>query len=338
MAIEFDGINDFISFGANANALESLFSSNATVAFWTQTYKTGDTFTNAPRFLQKGGEWFINNSTVDNTWGLIMGRATVNSIFNAGSAPSLNTWYHLAITYNNASTATQPEFYLNGDTILSTETAGSGGAANNSTANEFTMGGDTAVATTMNGMMEDLRVYNSFLTQPQIRTLAAGYRGPLGGEILWVSGDDASGMTAWDGQTLSGTNILPDKSITVQTGTPTNSPLGRASNAPRVPTWGLFSLIRSGVDYTLSLTGTMSAAQIVGTISKATTKALTGAISAAQMVGTIVSKFIFLLKAFIGLDTTPTLDVILDTTPTLSVSLDTTPTVDVEFGRAPTQP
>ena len=65
--------------------------------------------------------------------------------------------------------------------------------------------------------------------------LAAGYRGPLGGEVLWFSMNEAvSAAGDWEATSLvNGTNLLPDLSGNENTGDPVNTPVGRASEAPR---------------------------------------------------------------------------------------------------------
>jgi hypothetical protein len=90
-----------------------------------------------------------------------------------------------------------------------------------------------APASFYNGEVGDLRVYNRLLTPEEIAVLAAGAPNPLGGEALWYSLLDAQVVQHWDGDSLATTDVIPDMSGNGHDGTPTTTPTGRASEAPR---------------------------------------------------------------------------------------------------------
>ena len=85
------------------------------------------------------------------------------------------------------------------------------------------------------GRLEDFRLFDTELTPNEIATSAAGYRGVRGGEVLWLSMNEARGAAGgWEGTSLAnGTNLLPDLSLYSNDGDPVNTPTGRASKMPR---------------------------------------------------------------------------------------------------------
>ena len=85
------------------------------------------------------------------------------------------------------------------------------------------------------GRMEDVRVFNRLLSPTEVAILWAGYRGPLGGEVLWLPMDGARAIAHFDGATLvAATNYLNDMSGNGNHGDPAGNPLGRASGCPRL--------------------------------------------------------------------------------------------------------
>lgn len=99
-----------------------------------------------------------------------------------------------------------------------------------------------------NGEIEDLRIFGRVLTQAEISLYAAGYRGPVGGEVLWLDMQTARGLAGWDGQVLSqATHYLPDMSSNSNDGDPFGLPTARASTMPR---YGVLPVLRGYVGVT----------------------------------------------------------------------------------------
>lgn len=109
-------------------------------------------------------------------------------------APSKSQWHHVAVTYNHGSSTADPIFYIDGAAVSSTEIGTPAGAAVVDAADALRVGfsGITASVHGFDGRIEDLRYLNRILSAAEVATLAAGYRGPLGGEALWLPMDDFS--------------------------------------------------------------------------------------------------------------------------------------------------
>lgn len=85
-------------------------------------------------------------------------------------ALSPNTWYHLAITYNNSNIVT----YVNGSSINSTALAGNFAVSGaNSRLRIGAMGNTAGNSTGFNGTIDDFRVYNRALSAAEVSTLCA---------------------------------------------------------------------------------------------------------------------------------------------------------------------
>ena len=70
-------------------------------------------------------------------------------------------------------------------------------------------------------------------TAEEIALLAAGYRGPLGGEVLWLDFCTARGLAAFSGTLTQGTHTLPDLSANSNDGDPYNGCTANPSEFPR---------------------------------------------------------------------------------------------------------
>lgn len=151
------------------------------------------------------------------------------------NALSTGSWIHVACTYDRGSASNDPLFYVDGVLKTTYEIfTPSGSAMNDAAISGFWGSTSAGVARAWDGHIEDGRVFNVILTANEISLLAAGYRGPIGGEVDWHSFTSyvSAGPTV-EGVSLSGTNYSPDLSGNGNTGTPVNTPTGKVTVAPR---------------------------------------------------------------------------------------------------------
>ena len=128
----FDGSDDYISIGSPTN-LDNVFADGGTVSAW--IYPVGWGESNAGRIASKsasgnvsGWNFYVQSS---GRLGFIVDWDTTDLQFETANSTlaSLNTWYHVAVTYNSSSAAgTDPKLYINGIHItsyaVSTDSAG----------------------------------------------------------------------------------------------------------------------------------------------------------------------------------------------------------------------
>jgi hypothetical protein len=89
----------------------------------------------------------------------------------------VDTWYHLAVTYDNTNTSNDPLLYLDGVSQTVTQTTFSGQAANSDAGYPCYLGAtvDTVPASrsVINGKLADVRLYTRILTAAEIQTIYA---------------------------------------------------------------------------------------------------------------------------------------------------------------------
>jgi hypothetical protein len=181
-----------------------------------------------------------NTSGRSFAFGLVSGAATTVTKMNfqpagAGASSQSNnnittSWHHLGITFDSATTS--GTYYLDGEADGGSSWA-NGIVSSNANLN-IGRRSYTGAEDPYEGELEDVRIYNRVLNIREIANLSGGYRGPLGGEVVWVR---AQGP---DGNLTTGTANVFDMSGNGNHGTPQNGSSYVASFAPRL---GNFKLV-----------------------------------------------------------------------------------------------
>jgi hypothetical protein len=86
---------------------------------------------------------------------------------------TLNTWQHVAVTYDSASTANRPIFYINGKLVTTSVADSPSGSKNSDSATPLSIGNTSTLDRTFNGAIDDVRIYNRILGATEIEALAA---------------------------------------------------------------------------------------------------------------------------------------------------------------------
>ena len=94
----------------------------------------------------------------------------LRGVYGTSSALPLNTWSHLAATYDGATL----RLYVNGTQVASTAVLG----AIETSTGALTIGGDSLYGQYFAGRIDEVRIYNTALTPPQIQT---DMNTPIGG-------------------------------------------------------------------------------------------------------------------------------------------------------------
>lgn len=228
MAIDFLGTDEYLNCASGAS-LDDLAAKS--VAAWVYYDALPDN--NYSSIVTKGSPdyWTFGFSDLAalscvNCLHFWQGYATNGVWRTANNTVAAGAWNHYAVTLSSRSdTAANPIIYINGVSTAVTEQQTPAGAARSDAAQNLLIAYDAAGAYP-NAKMEDVRVFNRVLTANEVAILAAGYRGPLGGEVLWLPMDTARGVYDWDGRSLAAANILHDQSGNKNHGTPSGTPLG----------------------------------------------------------------------------------------------------------------
>ena len=237
MAIDFDiGSSEYIT---SADSASLSITGSFTVAMWVNVESLPGVGANSAFMGRiddadpgRGGIFFamLNNGGTHQLRFLTNDGSSTNGLDNVTHTMTTGAWAHMVAVYNGTTFRILKDGVQLGTNTLTHNPADTSDALLFAafTYNQVALG-------FYDGLMEDVRLANIAWTDEQIAQLAAGYRGPLGGEVLWFSMNEARGVAGgWDGSSLAnGTNILPDISGNGNDGDPVNTPAGAASKAPR---------------------------------------------------------------------------------------------------------
>lgn len=231
MAIEVDGGTMYVACGSGAS-IDNIFDGGGTVAVW--IYDDGAQGNNYGRIFHK---WDTNGwaLTIDSDSNIIALDVDFNDTNGKWSIArqTQNVWYHLAIQYDIDNVGNDPTFYVNAAIVAENEDATPVGTRNTDAASNLYLANRSNQDRGLNGKLEDVRMFGRILTGSEIENLAAGYRGPLGGEVMWLSMCEARTLLT-PGTLTQGTHLLPDLSANTNDGDPFGNAVLVASNAPRM--------------------------------------------------------------------------------------------------------
>ena len=229
--VDYDNDGSYIACGSGAS-IDNIFIGGGTITYWlygvddnSGRIGKGDQFQGVNTGW--GTQWLATKIVFIHGWNTLRGKWTTDN------AVAANTWAHVAIIYDKGSVNNNPTIYINSvSSGLAENNTPNGTVANDSGSNldigrsyynTAAGGGDCLVA--------DFRMFGSSLTAEQVAQLAAGYRGPIGGEAMWLSMIESRG--AFAGTLTQGTHLLPDLSANPNDGDPTGGADMQASKAPR---------------------------------------------------------------------------------------------------------
>jgi len=208
-AITFDGVNDYVDVGASATPNNAAFSVCAWVKLnstsgWQALVSQDGTNTSAYTMVKSGvtGRFALIGETPD------ANGAGVTST-DGTTTPVAGTWYHLCGT----SDTTALRLYVNGAMEGAITFASSWLATGHTILGAGKYSG--ARTNYLNGVLDDVRIYNVALTAAQVAALAAGrYPGGLSGQPTYTLGANTTvaGAFALDAGTLATSSFTLDAS------------------------------------------------------------------------------------------------------------------------------
>jgi len=173
-ALDFDGADDRVILGSDAS-IDDIFVGGATVTLWIHARTVGESGNG--RVIDKSLA-----SGVDGGWTLLVRDANPNLRFGKGwtttdgiwDSPAdsivLNTWQHVAVTYNEGSTANDAIIYIDGQDIGTTRTIAPDGTPVSDAALDLQIGNFTD-SRTFDGFIDDVRIYSRELTAAEISVI-----------------------------------------------------------------------------------------------------------------------------------------------------------------------
>lgn len=235
MSVTFAG-SDVVTASSNAGA--NVFSAGGSLAFWMRWTSYGGS--SIATIAAKGDL----TGTTQNGWTLALRNQgafssamqfhhdTVTTGAGADwsvTVPTSGVWHHVVVSYDGTSSAANPDVYIDGSSVAVTEDAAPVGNPTTDASTGLYIGAQaTGFAWDYVGDLEDFRIVNRLITKQEASLLAAGYRGPIGGEVFWLDMENVGGVVA-----SSAFPSIKDKSIGRNNATPQGSIPYAASTAPR---------------------------------------------------------------------------------------------------------
>lgn len=183
-ALEFDGVNDYVDLGT----MDIPVGSGLTIAFWC---KVDDFGISDARFVSKGtslqpeDQWWIV-STINNAALRFRLKAggTTTTLFSGNNTIGVGVWTHVAVTYDG----TAMRIYKDGYQVASVAKTG---AIGTDPSVPVAMGRQPGANNPFDGLIDEMRIYNRALTQPEIAAMA----GPLVPPVIdvWYGLDQVFG-------------------------------------------------------------------------------------------------------------------------------------------------
>ena len=172
-ALDFDGSDDSINAGSDSS-IDNIFNGGGTISAWINPTGWGEG--DFGRIIDKGPgySFFVSNYSGIPLRSIRFAQYFTSNL-SAWTTPTdsitLNTWQHVAITYDNSSNANTPTIYINGVAqALAQSHAGSGTATPDNDANMY-IGNNGASDRAFEGSIDDVRIYNRALSADEVTGL-----------------------------------------------------------------------------------------------------------------------------------------------------------------------
>src|SRR6185312_6168316 len=197
-----NGTNSSVTVGAPSD-LSNLYSSGMTVMAW--IYPTSAGGGNAGRILDKDNNnsgWFLAMDG-SNQVEFVVDQATSGvPIRYSTSTISLNTWQHIAVTWDGSASGSNVHIYINGVAADGTSQSGTAPMLSDSSS-PLTIGNRTVDnARGFAGNLDEVRVYNQVLSAAEIQTIASDTQPPgVPGELTATAVSSSEIDLTWTGAT-----------------------------------------------------------------------------------------------------------------------------------------
>ncbi|KKP69846.1 hypothetical protein A2X44_05265 [candidate division CPR3 bacterium GWF2_35_18] len=166
-SLSFDGTDDYVDL-LSPSDLDDI--PVKTISFWTKlNAQTG--IGNGSHFINKGDTgWFVSTDPTNSR--NIFGH-NFSTTSGRWSFPqfSLSVWHHVLVIYDKTSVSNNPYIYVDGVSQTVTEYSTPGGSANSDASFNLLVSKSPGYDRWVDGLIDDVRIYNYTLTENQIKTL-----------------------------------------------------------------------------------------------------------------------------------------------------------------------
>jgi Concanavalin A-like lectin/glucanases superfamily len=212
-SLAFDGVDDYLNVNSGSvNAINGVFSGGGAVSFW---YKPDASVLSNPVIMQHGSIWLIRQraggASESGLWFDKSYSGTSGVWRTSDTTPdiSIGRWNHIVILFDSDDVANDPVAYINGTLFTIPElTAPVGTATTNDT--RFSIGASISGASPTLASIDDVRLYDRFLTESEIQALYS-MGAPVGSSTALPQGCPNIGNVCDDGTIYAG--LSPDGNV-----------------------------------------------------------------------------------------------------------------------------
>ncbi|KKM85160.1 hypothetical protein LCGC14_1291820 [marine sediment metagenome] len=176
----FDGADDFINAGSDAS-IDSTFDGGGTVAAWINPSSDGEG--NIGRIVSK---WTSNAGWLVGVASEAASKVKLELYYffsgddghwrTTNTEIDINTWTHVAFTYNSDAVGNDPVFYVNGSVVSITEVVTPTGTRQSDAAQNLRIGNNSVdTDNTFDGSIDEVMVFNELRTKAQIQADMMGF-------------------------------------------------------------------------------------------------------------------------------------------------------------------
>jgi hypothetical protein len=173
-AIRFDGVND-LARAVGSNAFDSL--SAVTVSAWIRPSSGGEA--GKGRIVDKANSvtptngWIFYLSANGTGLSFLADYSSTNLARSAAAGSiAMDTWQHVALTWDGGASASGVRMYVNGAEVAYSSSVNGTGSRVTDALEELKIGNDKSTARTFNGAIDEVRVWNRVLSPAEIAALA----------------------------------------------------------------------------------------------------------------------------------------------------------------------
>ena len=193
MAVEFTGVNgQYINFGS-PSSFDDI--DQKTISYWAY-HDNSDVATTISKFLYDTGPgspyhygWKIYIASSNRLVYREGFDSSVGEWVSNTSAFSTGAWVHFVVTFDNSSDSNNPSFYVNGSSITVNESTAPSGTVRSDAPYNLYVGNDSYdTQFTVDGKIQDVRIYNRILSQTEIDELynSRCQRVVMNGLVFWL--------------------------------------------------------------------------------------------------------------------------------------------------------
>ena len=200
-AMEFDGVDDYVSVVAN-DSIADTFDNGGTVSAWIylNSFGTNGMAYIISKYNASVNDWIFwvedTGGSTNNTLKFSNDFSSVAGYWEARDEIFINNWYHVAVVYDNASVTNDAVLYINGErTTIDYSEPGSGVDGSDSAINLTIGERSTDALRNFDGLIDEVKIYNYALDDDEIKTLYNQGQAAVMGSISTATSTNAQGQT-----------------------------------------------------------------------------------------------------------------------------------------------